>query len=528
MLWIILPVRFVVVEASPAFWKRNAASSVQVPNDAAMDQNPKKNCHYNVISTFSVEPQEPPRRTPEIIRTKNSSKTEVASSLIQLVGRYERMWSGEVKTPTSDETANTFGTTSQSSLLETLALVSDVLVVELGLSRRTGKEDIIFVPFHLRNALRRGLEQREKVGAPPPRVILSIAYPPGQTCLSKQVVREQIMLQELPWVNENIVRDLDIRVLDEMDDDKDLSGNILMDEVLAEADEFSQGEGTMSATLELPFQGFPKLLQRIYGQKSSSTQELRITETRDEKHTDSIDKLTIGEDETRLEKKYVPQDIERILTNIIQDLEEQVERPQEEVQMDLLGDGVPIDFAAKVDPILVKLDQQVTTLGPLTKDQEYVFDGVANKVTELYQIQLDSLRDYCGRLYEKFLDAHEEQPSVWQQKAALLTDQFRKAAQSAVPKHSEKLLGIRLNYLSTLQGLVSDMMEATSIRQPDDESEGEGNDLGSSPRVKTWYEKLAGRALMLGINYLQGWLAWQGVKRAALDRERRMPKFPLF
>jgi hypothetical protein len=47
-------------------------------------------------------------------------------------------------------------------------------------------------------------------------------------------------------------------------------------------------------------------------------------------------------------------------------------------------------------------------------------------------------------------------------------------------------------------------------------------------RVARWYEKLAARALVLGVNYLQGWLAWQGIQRAALQRERNMPKFPLF
>jgi hypothetical protein len=39
---------------------------------------------------------------------------------------------------------------------------------------------------------------------------------------------------------------------------------------------------------------------------------------------------------------------------------------------------------------------------------------------------------------------------------------------------------------------------------------------------------LAARALVLGVNYLQGWLAWQAVQRAAAQRDREMPKFPLF
>jgi hypothetical protein len=33
---------------------------------------------------------------------------------------------------------------------------------------------------------------------------------------------------------------------------------------------------------------------------------------------------------------------------------------------------------------------------------------------------------------------------------------------------------------------------------------------------------------MVGVNYIQGWLAWQGIKKAAEQRDKDMPKFPLF
>ena len=47
-------------------------------------------------------------------------------------------------------------------------------------------------------------------------------------------------------------------------------------------------------------------------------------------------------------------------------------------------------------------------------------------------------------------------------------------------------------------------------------------------RPVTWYKKLVARALMLGVNYGQGWLALQGIKRAARERDENLPKFPLF
>ena len=83
-----------------------------------------------------------------------------------------------------------------------------------------------------------------------------------------------------------------------------------------------------------------------------------------------------------------------------------------------------------------------------------------------------------------------------------------------------------------LQGLIKDMMEATQSRQDEqsmameEESDEEEEILSRHP--PKWYEKLAARAFVLGVNYLQGWLAWQGVKRAAIERDRNMPKFPLF
>ena len=46
--------------------------------------------------------------------------------------------------------------------------------------------------------------------------------------------------------------------------------------------------------------------------------------------------------------------------------------------------------------------------------------------------------------------------------------------------------------------------------------------------IPNWAKKLAARGIMLGVNYAQGWLAWQGLKRAAAERDRKMPKFPLF
>jgi len=101
------------------------------------------------------------------------------------------------------------------------------------------------------------------------------------------------------------------------------------------------------------------------------------------------------------------------------------------------------------------------------------------------------------------------------------------------------------DYIRPLQGLIQDMMEATSneedieagwmsatsLEESDDEDdeEGEDGDLTLTKRGPTkWYQKLAARILTVGVNYFQGILALQAMRKAAADRDKVMPKFPLF
>jgi hypothetical protein len=76
------------------------------------------------------------------------------------------------------------------------------------------------------------------------------------------------------------------------------------------------------------------------------------------------------------------------------------------------------------------------------------------------------------------------------------------------------------------------MMEATEAKKQEQAvDEDDEEQRGTTPTKRCpakWYEKLAARALVLGVNYLQGWLAWQGIRRAAAERDKDMPKFPLF
>lgn len=43
-----------------------------------------------------------------------------------------------------------------------------------------------------------------------------------------------------------------------------------------------------------------------------------------------------------------------------------------------------------------------------------------------------------------------------------------------------------------------------------------------------WYERMAVKVLVIGVNYVQGWLVLQALRREAKKRDMEMPKFPLF
>ena len=43
-----------------------------------------------------------------------------------------------------------------------------------------------------------------------------------------------------------------------------------------------------------------------------------------------------------------------------------------------------------------------------------------------------------------------------------------------------------------------------------------------------WYERAALKLLVIGVNYVQGWIVLQALRREARKRDQDMPKFPLF
>ena len=236
-----------------------------------------------------------------------------------------------------------------------------------------------------------------------------------------------------------------------------------------------------------------------------------------------------------------------------------LQKEQEEIWLDAGGKVPLLQFGNECNKILTSFlaasNQNENDVDPsLSSEQRDALTVVLTRLQRLFEYQLSSLRDHYGSVYENALAANptnERAQTVAAQKA---TENFRAAAQQAVPLlcrsnggsvlYQNDLLSSGFDYVMALQGLIQDMMDATALLQDDmataaaalednEEDTGSNDDNGHGRflgriRIPQWCKTMAARAVMFGVNYLQGWLAWQGIKRAAEKRDKNMPKFPLF
>lgn len=247
-----------------------------------------------------------------------------------------------------------------------------------------------------------------------------------------------------------------------------------------------------------------------------------------------------------------PQDLLQAVLSAAQSRVLELETKLQEVQLESIeSNQMPIlDFGGMANSIL---NEAYDTLTSETEFPPTMLGGFLRplvvELQRLYKDQLQSLRDYYGRRYELVLEsgagengdnALEEQEKKWTAEAQHLTVAFQAGAAHSLPKLCQDdgpLAGLAtFDSITSLNGLIQDMMEATERRKADDlvlhaddeDLNGEASSKKRRLQVPGWVRKIASRALVLGVNYLQGWLAWQGIKRAALERDREIPKFPLF
>ena len=194
----------------------------------------------------------------------------------------------------------------------------------------------------------------------------------------------------------------------------------------------------------------------------------------------------------------------------------------------------------------------------------------------LYRLHLQNLRDHFGRTYEEVLDktsainfseemdgdANPHARDVQRKAGAKRAEEgFLNAACSSIPavcQNPQMELVDLYSCTDVLRGLLEDMYEATLSRGIEEEewndvmdvSADEASRLTPSTPAKRrvglreliknikkkrmnrgpakWYERLAAKALVIGVNYVQGWIVLKTLRREATRRDLTMPKFPLF
>lgn len=244
---------------------------------------------------------------------------------------------------------------------------------------------------------------------------------------------------------------------------------------------------------------------------------------------------------------------------------EDLEEKMQELVLDQSSNNMPLlEFGTLVHDILQTAEMQLQGKGGMHESfRRGLMNGIVLEAQRLYKDQLQALRNYYGQRYESILNEEVEDnihndesiEQKWAVGAEHMTQGFLAAALNAVPamyrtelKDGKDGIVIRseaaFDHSGALQGLIQDMIESTERRKEelnmasilvanDEKEEATGSTSTSArkyrlPTLPKWLERLAARAFVFGVNYIQGWLAWQGIKRAALERDRNQPKFPLF
>ncbi|CAB9528617.1 expressed unknown protein [Seminavis robusta] len=257
------------------------------------------------------------------------------------------------------------------------------------------------------------------------------------------------------------------------------------------------------------------------------------------------------------------EDYEATLMQILSSAKKQIQELETHLEEQWLGFSDEVGSSSTTNSLqfAMQADHIIDSFQTAIKDQlpssEQVMQAKAQRglwlyilppLQKLYNQQLQFLREQCGKEYELALEqSTAEQPQLdeedyqaqWTEAASTITTLFREAAQLAIPTQGQPGGALRdadFDYVPALEGLLSDMMQATETQQEllgivcdsDDDEDGSAMEGRGGKRPAKWYEKIGAKAVVFLINYAQGWLAYQGIKRAAAQRDAHLPKFPLF
>lgn len=447
------------------------------------------------------------------------------------------------------------------ALMETLALVSDVMVLtfddDYGASN---------VEPEVGEALQRGWQRRQAQGLEPARLWLvrtreeeSTASPSDSNDneadkrTSKEQWMDKVVLQDwtsqlaMPTSSPSLIQDW------QLFQGPSEYAMAIRDFVQQTQKESSSSSYTGISSL-VPMDGLPDLLSRVYTVMKSSNddkpleeEEVFLPSTAGHESVSGLTRLiqeTLQDDalstttassvpasvkDSGMEAPFV--DTSSSSSPLWTELE------QASAQLDdywiaesSSGPSLPPDLVQVLQPIL---SQQAVSL---TDDET---EASLARLAGISEQHATILRDYYGRLYESLLEGGRASDGS----AAQLMKQYESVSQRVI-KTVGKYCQVKDNqddavtvvYQENRQGLQDDLTDITDrwkntadVMFESDEDDADSTAAGGRRRtLPPWLQRFAVRALVLGVNYLQGWLAWQGIQRAALAREQQMPKFPLF
>ena len=489
--------------------------------------------------------------------------------------------------------------------VESLAIACDIMVVVIVVDSSSGQ---LLDPEFVR-ALEQGLLQRAGSGMISSVLILLVN---GNSSKDKKdhslsAIKDRLVLQDLSRLTPNLVTSLELLSLEDPDESTQGLATVWK-ELLREISVASAEQKQTTAEL-VPVRGFSKLLHGIYqskggnqtaflqslkqdliaipaGSESDNSVEVDPSaplkqqsngDSNDEEVPDSIvevDPPTPLKQQSKNDAKDEEETLLAILNTAqleLRDLEGEREQLWLEGASDsTLGDiGPSAHFGNKANKLLQNYQAAVKEQlneSSHAKAEQMLLQSVLSPLKQLYDQHVKYLREEYGKRYEAVLeetidndddkkddvDGYQER---WKAAAAQATESFRAAAQTAVPTLCQAGGPFRdadFDYVPALQGLLTDMMQATEeiqellgISERDDVDDDTAIEdppawgpwwwrlVRRRPRRQRkhpakWYEKVAAKAFVFGVNYFQGWLAYQGIKRAAAQRDLHLPKFPLF
>ena len=477
--------------------------------------------------------------------------------------------------------------TAQSSIPTTLAWMSDTLVIHILVKQSSLGLSLPQLPRSLFMALRQGMQLKTTLPyspTPPNLLILlqekqeedddvnnnnttsSSSLTPDQ----RHTIRQHVLAQ-CDMIHPRHVQAFEIF----WEDDPEHTITTSRIHAMAKEDESNH---TVTGVQDVPLEGFPLWMQQIHaslvennGRGSSTTiTNLLFQNTWTTRSVDSHQSLLrLPSEPTSIVTTQHQQQQQQASSSISQtddppsDEEDQVlyheiiqwvdteletlETQLEEYQLLMDQSTATFDFGTPANALLDAFfirQKQITSVE--LRDQAQNHTG--QKLRLLYQSYLHVLRNRYGQVYEALLDQLQQQSITTDQERkraeqslnqaiAEISERFRQDAIQATPTLAN-LGGVfrdmDLEYASTLQQLLQDFQSSTELwmlgQSTDAMVEGEDEDEVRvfHQRIPKWVKKVGARVLVLAVNYVQGWLAWQGIQRAALERERNFPKFPIF